>query len=483
MSHRTSIIKNTAWLFAAETVSTVLLSIGGLLLARAWGNVVYGIYGFSLSFVALFAFLIDFGLPSLLINELSQRREQIAHFVKNFSLFKVVLALTALLLIAGSIALSKKTPDVQEMVVLLACNTIAGSFISFYYSIFRAFEQMKFEAAFKMAFNAVSLALIVVVLIGHWTVRSYILGSTILTLVNLIILLRLLSRSHPLFSAPFDGSFIRHTFRQALPLALSTVFISIYFSLDSVMLSFWKNDETVGWYSADYRVVFLIMTFVNLFYAATFPVISRLLQNDKQSVRVILAMSLRIIITLVLPATIALSLLAPKFVPFLFGAPYAPGSKALAILIWTVCISGISVTYSNTVLAAGHRTLYAIGTAIGAVLNTLLNFFLIPRWSLNGAATATVITEVVVLIFFAYYCNRRIVHVPIERRLITPLLLSLLLIPLFLFARSLPVHFLITGGAIGLLYFCLLFAFRSVSIRDITDVTRSLRSKESVISE
>jgi O-antigen/teichoic acid export membrane protein len=256
------------------------------------------------------------------------------------------------------------------------------------------------------------------------------------------------------------------------------VFISIYFSIDSVMLSFWKNNETVGWYSADYRIVLLLMTFVNLFFATTFPVISRLLNRDNQTVRVILAMSLRIVVTLVLPATIALSLLAPQFVNLIFGASFDPGAKALSILIWTVFLSGISVVYSQTVLASGHKTVYAIGTAVGAVLNVLLNVLLIPRWSLNGAAIATVAAELVVLAYFSMYCNRRVINVPVESRLTVPIVLSLALIPLFLFARSLPVHFLVSGISIGALYFVLLFITKAVTKKDVVEVIASLRSKE-----
>lgn len=479
MSHKVSIIKNTAWLFTAEAVGTVLLSIGGLLLARLWGNVTYGIYGFALSFVSLFGFLIEFGLPTLLINQLSQRRDELQHFIKNYTAFKVVLAIVAFSLITLAVCLTDKTAGVKTIVILIAGNTIIGSFMSFYYGVFRAFERMKFEATLKMVFNALTLVLIAAVLIGHWQLRSYVLASMALTVLNLIVLLRLLGRTHALFGAKLDLPFIRRTFRQAVPLALSTVFISIYFSLDTVMLSFWKDDATVGWYTADYRVVFLLMTFINLFFATTFPVISRLLDRDRQAVRVILAMSLRIIVTLVLPATIALSMLAPQFVDLIFGASFAPGAKALSILIWAVLLSGISIVYSNTVLASGHTTVYAVGTAVGASLNVLLNFLLIPRWSLNGAAIATIAAELIVLAYFSIYCNRRVINVPVEARLAAPILLSVALIPLFLLARSLPVHFLISGIAIGVLYFALLFATRAVTRHDIADVLASLRSKDS----
>ncbi len=380
----------------------------------------------------------------------------------------------------NSIGFTNKPTDVKIVVILLGCNTVLSSFMTFYYSVYRAFEQMKFEAGFKMAFNALSVGMVIAVLAGHWQLHTFVVGTVLLTLINLIVLLRMLGRTHQVQGgAQIDLPFIRQTFRHAIPLALSTVFISIYFSLDTVMLSFWKDNRTVGWYTADYRIVLLIMTFVGLFYTATFPVISRLLNKDREAVRVILAMSLRIIVTLVLPATIAISLLAPQFIVLLFGESFKPGALALAILVWTVFLSGLSVVYSQTVLVSRHKVVYAIGTAIGAVLNTVLNFLLIPQWSLDGAAIATVVTELVLLVYFAIYCNRRVVNVPLEKRLIVPIALSLALIQLFMWSHSWPVHFLISGTAIGALYFVLLFATKSVTTHDITDVVRSLRSKES----
>lgn len=480
MSLRTSIIKNTAWLFAAEIVSTVVLSFGSLMLARVWGNALYGIYGFALSFVALFIFLIDFGLPTLLINQLSQRHEDAQRLVKNYTALKVTLAVMAFVLISLIISLTDKPAEVKTIVILIALNTIIGSFIPFYYAIFRAFERMKSEATIKMIFNALSLVLIIVVLVSHWQVRSYVTAGIVISTLNLFFLFRVFGNTHTLSNLKLDFPLIRRTFRQASPLALSSVFIGIYFSIDTVMLSFWKDNETVGWYSADYRVVFLLMTFVNLFFATTFPVISRLINRDNQTIRVILAMSFRIIVSLVLPITIALSLFAPQFINLVFGMSYLPGANALSVLIWTVFLSGISVIYSNTVLASGHNAIYAIGTAVGALFNLLLNFLLIPRWSLNGAAIATVAAEIVVLAFFYAYCNRRVINVPLEARLVTPALLSLGLVPLFLFARSLPVHFLVSGVAIGVAYCALLFVTKSVTWNDVTSVIASLRSKEPI---
>lgn len=75
---------------------------------------------------------------------------------------------------------------------------------------------------------------------------------------------------------------------------------------------------------------------------------------------------------------------------------YSPSVTALQILIWASVLSFINytpATYFNSI--DKQRTLMMF-TFVGAILNLILNFILIPQFSYKGAAVATVSTELVV---------------------------------------------------------------------------------------
>ena len=96
---------------------------------------------------------------------------------------------------------------------------------------------------------------------------------------------------------------------------------------------------------------------------------------------------------------------------FIFGAGFQNGSLAFKILIWNLFIVGINSIYGQFVLMMGEGEKdVAIAVTMGAVTNIILNFIMIPKWSLYGAAVATVISEIVVTIY-VYWASSKTIKV------------------------------------------------------------------------
>jgi O-antigen/teichoic acid export membrane protein len=94
---------------------------------------------------------------------------------------------------------------------------------------------------------------------------------------------------------------------------------------------------------------------------------------------------------------------AHYFILLIYGYGYHEGADSLKILIWAfffICISSIT---SSLISSVNKQRLVTITAGVGAVINIGLNFLLIPRFSLNGAAFATVITELIM--FLIYFAN------------------------------------------------------------------------------
>jgi O-antigen/teichoic acid export membrane protein len=96
--------------------------------------------------------------------------------------------------------------------------------------------------------------------------------------------------------------------------------------------------------------------------------------------------------------SILIFLYADLIINLLFGEKFIISAECLKILIWMFipyCGYIITMYYLN---ARGDVKYVMKVSILGLVLNILLNYYLIPAYSLKGAAIATLITEIIVFI-------------------------------------------------------------------------------------
>jgi O-antigen/teichoic acid export membrane protein len=117
-----------------------------------------------------------------------------------------------------------------------------------------------------------------------------------------------------------------------------------------------------------------------------------------------------------IPMAIGGTILARPLIELFFGAQYIPGAIAFQILVWNLTvILGLGVLMNAT----NRQKKLLIGTGLGALANVILNLALIPKFSLVGASIATLLTEILTLIYFVHE-SRKIISLPIIRYVYKP---------------------------------------------------------------
>jgi PST family polysaccharide transporter len=79
----------------------------------------------------------------------------------------------------------------------------------------------------------------------------------------------------------------------------------------------------------------------------------------------------------------------------MFGSGYAEAGPILAVHIWTSLFVFMGVATSTWFIAEGLNNVSLGKTLLGAILNVILNFLLIPKYAGLGAAIATIISQAV----------------------------------------------------------------------------------------
>ena len=273
-----------------------------------------------------------------------------------------------------------------------------------------------------------------------------------------------------------DGSFWKATLKKSLPFGLTIVFATVYYWVDSVMLSFMKGDAVVGWYNVSYRLVFTIQFIPNAFAAAIFPIMSNIYKTSLHTLRLYHEEFLKYMAILGVPIGVGVTFLASRFILLIFGAEYTNSILALQILVWSAAFYFMSHTYA--VLFATLNKQEIPTKIIGAcvILNIFLNLILIPRYSLIGASIATVVTQFMVLALNAVWSYR--IGYGIAGKKLTGIIsrvmvASAVMGALLALAHALNLIILVVGSI--LLYFIVLYSIRGVKKEDISFIKTAIR--------
>lgn len=196
--------------------------------------------------------------------------------------------------------------------------------------------------------------------------------------------------------------------RRGWPLMLSGFAIMIYMKSDQVMLEWLRGAQEVGQYSVAVRVAESLY-FLPLVIGETFT--PRLKHGlESKDLRDVASMTLkqlyRIAWILGLSMTIGTAVLLPPLLLLVFGHQYDDSAHALKFLapagfaVATGCASGAWLNVN------GYADHLAKRTSIGAVVNIVLNFWLIPSFGIVGAAIATSISYIMSVFLYGLFDSR-----------------------------------------------------------------------------
>lgn len=186
----------------------------------------------------------------------------------------------------------------------------------------------------------------------------------------------------------------RHVKPVVLVFSLTGV-VSIYTSLNKVMLGYMVGDTQVGLYSAADRVVSVVVTFVTSMGIVVLPRVSYYVEFERfEEYRRLASTILRFIAFLSFPAAAGVIVLASPLMPLLSGRAFQPAVPLVQIMGLSVILKALSQFTGYQVLySQGRERLLLYSAVLGAVTNLGLNWLLIPRWYAIGAALSMLATE------------------------------------------------------------------------------------------
>lgn len=384
------VLGNFLYLFAAQMVAGVAGLISTALLARRLGTEAYGILGFGSAMLSYFGLLVVFGTDIWGMRAIAQDRGGAAAIVRRVLGLRTTLALAVSLLFLLAVSRLQLEERVRIVLVIQGLGLIVSAYALDF--VFQAVQRMRPIALRQMLASTVAVVAVIVLIRGPDDLYIAAGIPVVATALGAAWLAVRMNREVAPFGFDFDRSGWGAILRAALPIMLGYVMSTVFWQMDIVMLGFMASRHDLGLYVAASRVLTIAIMFAGLVTSAFSPALA-------ESWPGAVAMQARVrdfaVAALFIGAPVAAGGLAfpGAILATLFGSGYVGADAALAMLMGAAALAYLAAAAAAALVAWHDQVAHMIVFGIGAAANVALNFALIPRFGIDGAAFATLAAQ------------------------------------------------------------------------------------------
>lgn len=401
-------IKNSSIPIIANLIGKVLDLGFAAVTLRALGPTASGAW----SFVALIASMylvtiVNWGLNDLAVRETAAQPQQASRmFGVTLSMRWVVAACVAPLTWLGIWLWQDSMPPLswgtQVALILLLVHLWPAGTAAAASASFQAAQRMEIPALVTVMTSIirtiVGIALIWILPDSEQRIIGMGAVALLATMLNAGLLWglqhRLLFQSGP----QWDWAWMRRLWREALPLLLNSILLTVFFRFDAIILRASSGDTVLGLYDAAYKVISLTQIIPPYVVGALFPLLAQRAVQQRDTLNPLVIRAIGVLQWVAWLGVINVVLLADQLIWILGGDAYLPdAAHILRILIWYLPLSYATGVVQYALIAVRRQQAITWAFAIGTVVNITGNVLLIPRIGAEAAAIMTIVTEVALL--------------------------------------------------------------------------------------
>ncbi len=397
MSDTKKIAYNTIVQIVARVVTTLASLVAIMYLTRYLGVEGFGQYTMIIAYLALFGIFADFGFFLLQVREVTQKPEQERYIVGNIFGLKLALCIGVFAVAYLASLFIYDNPVVTTGILIGGLMQSSIILAQVPVSIFQARLEMDRVALTNVLARIVYLGLVL------WAVKQDmgLIGIMWISVAANVFAFAIQTiwvwRVSPIIPQ-WDFKYWKNFLVEAWPIGIVVILATIYFRIDTVMLSLMKGEWEVGIYGAPYKITEVVLTVPTIFMTSVFPVITKALDNNLARAQTIFKKAFDSMALLAAPLAFGVTIIGTPLMVMISGQDFAASGPALKLLIWAVAISYLGGVLNYSIVAAGKQRILVWPYLIATLFNVVTNLIVIPRYSYMGAAAVTVATELLVFI-------------------------------------------------------------------------------------
>ncbi|MBS5111750.1 MAG: flippase [Coprobacillus cateniformis] len=375
-------------------------------ISRVMGAENIGIYSYAYSIAAYFAMFILLGLNNYGNRTIAGVRDDKLRLSRTFSNIYAMQLLMGVIIIAVYIlyVIFFAGDKIMSLIMLIYLISVMLDINWFYFGL----EEFKFTVTRNTVVKIINTVLLFIFVKSSDDIYIYALLLVSGMIISQLILW-ILIRKYIVFVKPSISDVLLHL-KPNIILFIPVIAISIYNTMDKIMLGMMSNMLEVGYYESSFKLTTIPVMAITSLGTVMLPRMSNLIANGNHEVaRKYIQKSLIVSLFLSAPISLGLSAIVNEFVPLFYGDGYDACKMIIPVLvIASMFIAWANVIRTQYLIPNKKDKIYIVSVFLGAFVNVAINLLLIPRYQALGAAVGTLFAEISVCLYQTYKVRKEI---------------------------------------------------------------------------
>ncbi len=400
---KSKVTKNATWMIGEKVIQMLISLIVGVLTARYLGPSNYGLINYANAYTAFFASLCTLGINNILVKEFIDHPEDEGEILGSSIMLRLLSSFFSILTIIGIVCVVDRGDPTAIVVVALSTVGILFHVFEVFNYYFQAKLLSKVTSTAALIAYAVMTAYKIYLLASGKSVKYFALTLSIDYLV-IAILLFFCYKKYSGKKLFYSRSCCKRLLSQSAHFILPGLMVSVYAQTDKFMLKQLLSEANVGYYSTATTLCSMWCFVLSAIIASLHPPIMEDNKNgNEEEFERKNKLLYAIVFYLSMIVSVLFVLLANPVIKILYGAEYLPAANPLRIATWYTAFSYLGVA-RNAWIVCKEKQKYLIWIYISAaVVNIVLNIFMIPLWGPSGAALASLAAQITTTLIVPFF--------------------------------------------------------------------------------
>jgi O-antigen/teichoic acid export membrane protein len=375
---------------------------GGMLLAlassplliRHLGDADFGRYATVLAVVTIVSGLVDGGITTIALRELSTTMDATARdrLMSDLLGLRLVLGFAG---IVGAVAFSALAGYGSTLVLgtlLAGVGFVITSTQTLVAAVLQSRLRFGWAALIELSRQFVNAALIIALVLAGAGVLSFLavaIPAGLTGLVLTVVLVRGIVVLRPAFHPRHWYPLLRETIVFAIAIAVNAV----YFRVTLVIMSIVSTATQTGYFAVSYRIIEVLIAVPALLIGAAFPIISRAAHADRERFSYAAGRMFELALFFGGLMTICVMLAAPFAIEILAGSSEHPSVGVLQIQSVAMLASFVAAGTGYPLLSMHRNRETLLANCVSLAVAVALAFALVPAHGAHGAAVAAIVAD------------------------------------------------------------------------------------------
>lgn len=391
-------MKKNFLLMSTNLISKLLTNtVIFLFLARLLDTSEYGKLMYYYTISTLISIFVDYGFNLFTVKEMAKKidlwRDTFNKSLEAKLTVSILVSLFTIILMIFKIIPS----DFSFLMFYL--TGIVTSYINYYALPYRIFNKYKEETLFSICSNIFLFIAVLIAVFLYQNIISISVAFLTARLISFIVLkiainIKFQNKVKVKYNFINSLSILKSNFSYGMHLIIGT----LYFQLDTILLKNLTNYENVAYYQSAMRIVMAGLIFTEVISNIYLPILSQ--QDSKLKLMEISRKVKNYLSMLGLLITIILIVFSEFIIKFLYGENYQLSVPILCVLSLMLLFRYLSTIDGILLTILDKQTVRMILAIVSLLLNSIFSIIFILKIGLMGAAFASLLTSLILLILY-----------------------------------------------------------------------------------